>query len=215
MSLLVCLAPMNQAEPLPSRRRLPPKERYEQLLACAVRVFARRGLGEARHAEIADEAGVAVSTVFVYFPNREALLESVLSEVARAITEMAEIHHQGNDQADVILQEHINAFIRFAEEDNDLAIVWMDWSTAIRDQVWPAYVKLQEKIVAIISTTIKRGKLEGSIINSMGASELARLMVGSAHMLASMQFLSRDKDEIEKFSDTLLNVLVGRISKLS
>jgi AcrR family transcriptional regulator len=45
-------------------------------------VFAEGGLGAARHAEIAERAGVAVSTVFVYFPTREDLVRDVLDAVA-------------------------------------------------------------------------------------------------------------------------------------
>jgi TetR/AcrR family transcriptional regulator, hemagglutinin/protease regulatory protein len=51
-------------------RRLDPSERRPQLLECAMRVFARRGLGSARHSEIAKEAKVSVPTVFFYFPSR-------------------------------------------------------------------------------------------------------------------------------------------------
>ena len=62
---------MSEAAPRSARKRLPPDERRAQLLAIAIDVFAERGLGAARHAEIAERAGVAVSTVFVYFPTRE------------------------------------------------------------------------------------------------------------------------------------------------
>jgi AcrR family transcriptional regulator len=53
------------------------------LLQHAIRVFARWGIGGARHAEIARKAKVAVPTVFFYFPTRKALVNSVLEEVAR------------------------------------------------------------------------------------------------------------------------------------
>lgn len=197
---------MNHPQGL-TRRRLPPEVRYAQLLRCAVTVFARRGLGEARHAEIAEEAGVAVSTVFVYFPTREVLVDKVLGEVSRAIMDMAVVNHRKKDPEDSIVRQHIDAFIRFAEEEQDLAKVWMDWSTAIRDDIWPAYVQLQEDVVNIISLTIDKGKQKGTIRNNMQAGELARLMVGSAHMLASMQFLSRDKAEIASFATTLHKLL--------
>jgi AcrR family transcriptional regulator len=73
--------PTNARPPAPLRRRLSPGARRAELMACALAVFARRGLGEARHAEIAAEAGVSVATVFVYFPTREALVDAVLDEV--------------------------------------------------------------------------------------------------------------------------------------
>ena len=76
-------------------RRLSPTERRTQLLTCALRVFARRGLGEARHAEIAKEAGVSIPAVFFYFPTRADLVDAVLCEVERFYRTMAdEIHSQ-------------------------------------------------------------------------------------------------------------------------
>jgi len=59
-------------------RRLDPSERRPQLLQCAIRVFARRGLGGAHHAEISREARVSIPTVFFYFPTREVLVMAVL-----------------------------------------------------------------------------------------------------------------------------------------
>ena len=50
-------------QPRPARKRLPPEERRAQLLAIAIDVFAARGIGAARHAEIARRARGSVSTV--------------------------------------------------------------------------------------------------------------------------------------------------------
>ncbi|MGY9016511.1 MAG: TetR/AcrR family transcriptional regulator, partial [Rhodospirillales bacterium] len=76
---------------LPGRRsrasKLSPEKRREQLLRCGLKVFALRGIGSARHAEIAEEAGVAVPTVFSYFPTREVLVRDVLAEVDAFLTQ--------------------------------------------------------------------------------------------------------------------------------
>jgi len=80
-----------RSSPRRSRRApaLDKSERRALLLRCAICVFARRGLGGARHAEIAREAKVSVPTVFFYFPTRDALVGAVLDEVARFFTEMS------------------------------------------------------------------------------------------------------------------------------
>jgi len=87
------------------RKRLPPEERRAQLLATALEVFARRGFGRAGHAEIAEAAGVAVSTVFVYFKTREALVGAVLAEVGRFYLELAlEIHAQPKPCRQILIE---------------------------------------------------------------------------------------------------------------
>src|SRR5882672_1941137 len=95
------------------RRRAPALDKAERralLLRCAMRVFARRGLGSARHAEIARAARVSVPTVFYYFPTRKVLVSAVLEEVARFFTEMAETIHGKGGPAPELMLEHLRAF---------------------------------------------------------------------------------------------------------
>src|SRR5579885_3157999 len=80
-------------------RPLEQPERKAVLLQTAIRVFARRGLGGARHTEIAREAGVSVPTVFFYFPTREALVHDVLTEVAGFYEDMTERIHSSDRPA--------------------------------------------------------------------------------------------------------------------
>jgi AcrR family transcriptional regulator len=51
-----------------------------EILAAAERVFAEEGLERASMAQIAEQAGVAVGTLYNRFKDREALLEALLSE---------------------------------------------------------------------------------------------------------------------------------------
>src|SRR2546425_9656361 len=91
------------------RRRAHPLDKAERralLLQCAMRVFARRGIGAAHHAEVAREAKVSVPTGFFYFPTREALVNAVLEEVARFFIEMAEAAHGKRRPAAEISLEH-------------------------------------------------------------------------------------------------------------
>ncbi len=52
----------------------------KKLLLAATRTFGRRGFHEARIAEIAAAAGVAEGTVYLYFKNKEHLLEVVFDD---------------------------------------------------------------------------------------------------------------------------------------
>ena len=57
----------------PSRRREPPYVRRSQILDGATRVFVERGI-DASMAEVADVAGVAKGTVYLYFTSKAELL---------------------------------------------------------------------------------------------------------------------------------------------
>lgn len=55
-----------------------------RLLAAAQTVARQRGLGDAGMRDIAREAGVALGTLYNYFPDRDALLLAVVDESLRA-----------------------------------------------------------------------------------------------------------------------------------
>jgi TetR/AcrR family hemagglutinin/protease transcriptional regulator len=189
-------------------RRLDPSERRPQLLECAMRVFARRGLGSARHSEIAREAKVSVPTVFFYFPSREALVKAVLEEVARFLTDMTVEIHSSPGVAPEMVLAHAKAFADSVDTHPDYARVWLDWSTAMRDEIWPLYLEFQENIVAIIANTIRRWqRARGE--SEQEAEDDARLIVGSAHMIAQMKFTRCTPEKLDHFLRTLVRSALG------
>ncbi len=190
-------------------RRLAPLERRVQLLECALRVFARRGLGAARHAEIAKEAGVSVATTFFYFPTRTDLVKAVLDEVERFYCAMAEQTHQNSLPAPQVMLDHAKTFADSVDSHPDYARVWLDWSTAIRDEVWPRYLRFQERVVQVMERTIRRGQQEGSLSTALDPSDEAHLLFGSAHMIAQMKFTRQSPEKIERFLHTLARVAIG------
>ncbi len=52
------------------------------ILQAAEKVFSERGIGAARMEEIAEQAGLAVGTIYNYFDDRHALLQAVLDASA-------------------------------------------------------------------------------------------------------------------------------------
>jgi AcrR family transcriptional regulator len=64
----------------PRWRRLP-SERPRQILDAALEVFGERGLAAARLEDIARTAGVSKGTIYLYFPNKEALFCEMIREI--------------------------------------------------------------------------------------------------------------------------------------
>lgn len=198
----------------PKRRRAPrlqPEARREQLLACALRVFARRGIGEGRHAEIAQEARVAVPTVFAYFPTRKALVDAVLEEVARFYLEMTRrIHSRRDLAASEVLLLHAREFSASVSTHEEYARVWLDWSTSIREGIWPRYLEFQREVVREVAATIRRGQREGSLRKGLDANFAALFVVGAAHMVAQLQFSHQPPRVLEGFVRTLLESVTAQ-----
>lgn len=71
----------------PTRRRAP-EERPSQILDAAFHEFGERGLAGARLEDIAKRAQVAKGTIYLYFPNKEALFREMVH--ATIVTALAE-----------------------------------------------------------------------------------------------------------------------------
>jgi TetR/AcrR family hemagglutinin/protease transcriptional regulator len=201
--------PSANSKPRARASRRDPAERRAELLACAMRVFARRGLSGARHAEIAREACVSVPAVFFYFSTRAALVQAVLEEVSRFLTTMAEQVHASDRPAPEIVLEHARTFADSVATHPDYARVWLDWSTAMREEVWPLYLEFQERMVAIIARTIRRWRFETGRGGADDADDDARLVVGSAHMVAQMKFTRVPPAKLDRFLQTMVRDALG------
>jgi TetR/AcrR family hemagglutinin/protease transcriptional regulator len=174
-----------------------------------MRVFARRGLGAARHAEIARVARVSVPTVFVYFPTRKALVRAVLEEVARFFTEMAETVHSKSEPAPDLILRHLRAFADAVDTHPDHTRVLLEWSTALRDEVWPLFLRFQEKIIALIGRTIRRWRLEAASDRDPEAEDDARMIAATGYVLVQMKVAKLPNARIERFLHTLVRDTLG------
>ena len=157
---------MPEAETVPRRqRRLPQQQRRQQLLAYALTVAARKGLGRTGHAEIAEAAGVSTPTVFAYFPTRRDLLAAVIAEVDRFYTALGQTYHRTADDAATILRRHLEAFVLSMDSDPDYAVVWLEWAALVRneDGLWDGFLDFQERMIKTVAATIRRGQREGAV----------------------------------------------------
>jgi AcrR family transcriptional regulator len=185
-------------------RRLDHARRRAMLLQHAMRVFAHDGIGGARHAEIARKARVAVPTVFFYFPTRKALVSTVLEEVARFFLEMAQAAHGKRGPASEVILEHLRAFASAIDTHPDHTHILLEWSTALRGEIWPAFLKFQEKIIGILMRTIRRSRMETWSDRDPRAEDDARLIAVTGYVLVQMKLAKLPSSRIERFLETVV-----------
>jgi len=82
------------------KRRRDPEARPQQILDAAFHEFGERGLAGARLDDIAKRAGVAKGTIYLYFPNKEALFREMVRATTIAALETAEqLRDRGDDES--------------------------------------------------------------------------------------------------------------------
>ena len=190
------------------RMRLSPKARRAQLIYHAVQLAATKGLGRIVHADVAEAAKVAVATVFLYFPNRQALLTAVIQEVDRFYIQMARAHHNADIPPLKALKDHLRDFGESVASDPDYAMIWLEWSTLIRNEfgLWDAFLDFQERVIRLITRSIRRCQKEGSVPADVFAPDSARLMVASAYTLAQLKFMRRGQRLVNRYTEQALQM---------
>ncbi|MBV2185718.1 MAG: TetR/AcrR family transcriptional regulator [Rhizobium sp.] len=67
------------------RKRRDPEERRAEILAAAFALFSERGFAATRIEDVAARAGIAKGTVYLHFPDKQALFTSLASGMASPI----------------------------------------------------------------------------------------------------------------------------------
>jgi AcrR family transcriptional regulator len=191
----------------PGRRapRLAVADRRRQLLECAIRVFAREGLNSAGHADVAKEAGVAVPTVFAYFPSKKALLSAVVQEVDRYIMEraatMAAAQPTASDKMIAILHDFAESF----DTRLDYLKIWLNWATSFQEDVWPLFVDFMDRVADIHREIIAEAQQAGELTDNVDPEMSAYLLLGAATVIIQMKVAKRDPNSIARYLETTIH----------
>ena len=186
--------------------RLSPEEREQQLLRLGVKAFAEKGIGNAKHADIAKAAGISVPTVFDYFPSKDALINGVLEEVAREFRAIYEaIDEHGDARESLLISGRL--LTSLVAEKPEYARVWLMWAAIYSEEIRPGYQALEKiflrKAAALLKTTLKKENDENILLDR------ARLMVGAGTMLTKLALDEPSPERVEQYVLHVADVLLS------
>ena len=161
------------------KKELITEYRRKQILDAALAVFSRKGYGEATIPDIAREAGIAVGTIYNYYPSKRDLLVSVLAShvLSEPFLMLMEQPPEADDRT--FLRSLIEDRLTLLNEGADKFIFML--GEAYRDQefrrqwaqgvIQPA-LQRAEKFV--------RSKMDSGAFRPMNASVMVRALAGIA-----------------------------------
>ena len=184
--------------------KLSPEKRREQLIDCAIEIYANYGIEGARRSHVALRAGVSVPTVYAYFDGRESLTEAVLNRVESRITEIVwNAAAEGGLAFDKILNV-ARAFSNTVERDSAIMKIWLDWSTAFENATWSLYEDLQSKVANLFCEIISNGQTSRELSPELDPEIAAYIIIGGGQMAAQMKLTSPAAIDIEVFLHQLV-----------
>ena len=184
--------------------KLSPEKRREQLVNCAIGIYADHGIEGTRRSQVALKAGVSVPTVYAYFNTRESLTEAVLKRVDARITEIVWDAAAEDGLAFNKILNVARAFSNSVEQDSAIMKIWLDWSTAFENATWPLYEALQKRVANLFCEIIRVGQADGELSPNLDPEIAAYIVIGGGQMAAQMKLTGPAAIDIEVFLHQLV-----------
>lgn len=190
--------------------RLTPEQRKAELLTLAIESFSDKGLGTSTHTDVAQLAGLAIPTIFHYYPTRERLLEAVLGEVVRFIREeLLERNFDRSAPAADVIETTLMAFVQASTTHESHMRIWFEWGSTLRDDLRTSYCNLYRQEFEHFVRVLNHGKRSGSLHLCLSSEHTAQIIVGLSHMLIRMKFAGNPAAAIRHAVDSLVRIYLS------
>ncbi|AHB14045.1 TetR/AcrR family transcriptional regulator [Dehalococcoides mccartyi] len=119
-------------------RKIQAEKRHQEILDAALRIFAEQGYQGATISQISEAAGTSLGLLYHYFPNKKALMESVIAENSFLPLLKRILGKPGDQNIQTVLTELCTGFYRLLEEKKELVVVFLREGTSNQTvrQVW-------------------------------------------------------------------------------
>ena len=189
------------AEMVNGKRRLTKEQRLEQLLDCAIRIAAEKGLGQIAHADVAKEAGVGTPNVFRYFPSRRDLLRSIVAEISRFYHKQADPFYTDLEDPLKSMREHLVAFEKSIDTHPHYAATWLQWAASVQNDcgIWDMFQEHNESLTIIMSRATRKAHPKGKGQEIAVSHSRARIMFGTAFVLTTLKLSGADQQIVDQY----------------
>jgi len=195
-----------------SLRRAPGKRsrerKREAILRAAIEVFAERGYFGARMREIAERAGVADGTLYLYFDGKEHLLVSLLEEQAHAFLVGARRDATESDDPREKLRRVVGRHLASLEDDRALARVFQIELRHSRRFLRRVAKGQVAEYLQLLQEIIAKGSSNGCFRTDVPADVAARAVFGAVDELITSWVLTSRPRPLAEQAGPLLRVLL-------
>jgi TetR/AcrR family fatty acid metabolism transcriptional regulator len=191
--------------------RIDKNHKYHQILAAAIKVFARQGFHQSTVAQIAKEAGVADGTIYLYFKNKDDILvqffnyktklvfDSFRTEVARADSSLDKLRY--------LIHRHLEEFQR----NREMAVVYQV-ETHQSSRLAEAQIKEMSKMYRdLISEIVEQGQQEGTIRKDLYVGLVKRFIIGAVDEVINTWLHSNGEYDLVSMADPLVELFIKGI----
>jgi len=169
------------------------EDKHQRIIDAALKVFARKGFFNSKVSEIAQEAGVADGTIYLYFKNKDDILISVFeTEMKAMISRMKKELSKCDDPLEKIKMfafQHLNMITENQEWAEVAQVELRQSSKFMREYVKDNLVDYLD----IFANIIREGQEKGMINPGINTGIAKRAFFGALDEMGRYWVLSRAK----------------------
>ena len=178
------------------RAELAKAARREEILRAARRVFAERGFRGTTIADIAEEAGIALGTIYLYFPSKDDVFAALSQQLGEMIIAAA-VDVPPTDTVREAVERRIDNIFAACGENRDLIRLWVlntDPGAGVTQRLRDS----DERRALPLVEAISRG-MEGGYIRPGDARIMTKLILGLVSNAVYQAFVLSDGSEADLF----------------
>lgn len=177
------------------------EDKKEKLLEAALDVFSDVGYHNAKISKIAEVAGIGAGSVYLYFENKESILEELFKQLwSRLETKLGYLCSVSSQNAKQKFSELIHDITLFACEKKKMAKIVLHeyrfWRLATSTTLSGSVRKTKNMIASII----KEGIDSGIFRNNLNPEDLTNYLIGGIWYFLAEKSGSLMKDNIDAVS---------------
>ena len=199
-----------RATPSIATRRERVESKEGAIVGAAYEIFADKGFGQSTMSEIANKAGVAEGTVYLYFNNKAALAGGVIAKFYDQLTEAAQVGVNNAETTEEKLRFLARLHLtRIMDERRILDLLnVVDRNTEAH--IGGAIYELNKHYVAIFDGVIRDGVWRGDVSEDYDNWILRDVFYGGLEYAMRTMLITDRRGELEKFVDQIVRMIIAR-----
>jgi TetR/AcrR family fatty acid metabolism transcriptional regulator len=188
-------------------------EKYEAIIAAAVKVIAKFGYHQAQVSKIAKEAKVADGTIYLYFENKEDILISLFEEKMGQFIEIAKNRINQVQSVEDKLRSLIYMHFYQLSLDHELAIVTQLELRQSNPELRRQINDVLKKYLSLIDNVIQVGLEQGVLKDDIDPILARNMIFGTLDESVTSWLLKERKYELVSLVEPVLKLFLGGIKK--
>jgi TetR/AcrR family fatty acid metabolism transcriptional regulator len=190
-------------------------DKREKIIHSAIYIFAEKGFHEAKISEIAENAGVADGTIYLYFKNKTDILLAIFEEeVAKIITKINQRLITADDPLEK-LRIFVKLYFNMLMNNKDLALLLQTELRRGNEYIKEYYEHKFSEYLKIIFDFITEGQNKKIFREDLNPDFVASAIYGAIDEVSRLVFFSPDKKYnfnliIDQLNDLFIKGLVKK-----